>query len=109
MQLRIFPISPTSVAAMGRTPKMDHLVLVFHQFDVPANEQVFAFRTKAHFIERPPSLKWIACSKEPQFSAVGLRERHGNEENAATYFEDCATPAKNQRVRPRSFGGISLS
>ena len=70
---------------MGRTLKMNHLILVFHQFDVPANEQVLAFRTEAHFVERPPSLEWIARSKEPQFSAVSLRERHWNEGNAASH------------------------
>ena len=30
---------------------MNHLILVFDQFDVPANEQMLAFSTEAHFIE----------------------------------------------------------
>ncbi len=61
---------------------MDYLVFVFDQFDVAPDKQVLTLRTKTHLIERPPSFEWIARSKEPQFAAIGLWERHCGEESA---------------------------
>lgn len=64
IQFRILPVTPSSLASVGWTAKVNLATVVFDQLDIPSNKQVLALRAKAHLSKRPPMFERIARLKK---------------------------------------------
>ena len=78
MKLRVVPILPAPAALKARTVKRDMRKFIFGKFDFPTEKHPLAFRSDAHFVQRPPSLQGITRLEKAQLPSVCLRQIGGH-------------------------------